>query len=60
MVAGRFGGYFVAGAFLAGGFLPWALTTLGLSIFLAPAGRAAGSKGRTGPSASTLSRTCFT
>ena len=54
------GAYFLAGAFLAGGFLPWALTTLGLSIFLEPEGRVAWSKARTGPSSRTLRRTCFT
>ena len=49
-----------AGAFFAGGFLPWALTTLGLSIFFAPAGSAAASNGKIGPSSRVLSKICLT
>lgn len=49
-----------AGAFFAGGFLPWALTTLGLSIFFAPAGRAEASNGKIGPSSRVFSKICFT
>jgi hypothetical protein len=49
-----------AGAFFAGGFLPWALTTLGLSIFFAPAGRAETSNGKIGPSSRVFSKICFT
>jgi hypothetical protein len=46
--------------FFGVGVLPWALTTLGRSIFLEPAGRVAWSKGRMGLSSRTLSRMAYT
>lgn len=54
------GSSYFAGVFVAGGLLPWALTTLGLSIFLAPTGRAEAANGRIGSSLSVFSQICFT